>query len=122
MAGQALQRKWWAPLIATALAVLLVAACGGLQPEDPVQALREGGAATAKLKTVTATLKFTKGTISFQGFTLVGAKAVVQLPSDSDTTYTVRQTDLQIGIEVVISGGHVYLHLPFSPFSEVTGK
>src|ERR1700674_5648551 len=108
--------------IASALIGLLIASCGGLQPEDPVQALRQGGAATAKLKTVTASLKFTKGAISFQGFTLVGAKAVVQLPSDSDTTYTVRQADLQIGIEVVISGGHVYLHLPFSPFSEVTGK
>ncbi len=109
-------------LIAGALVALLIAACGGLQPEDPIQALRQGGAATAKLKTVTATLKFTKGAISFQGFALVGAKASVRLPSDSDTTYTVRQQDLQIGLEVVISGGHVYLHLPFSPFSELTGK
>lgn len=109
-------------LFAGALVWVLIAACGGLQPEDPGLALKQGGAATAQLKTVTATLKFTKGTISFQGFTLVKAKAVVKLPSDSDTTYTVRQQDLQIGLEVVISGGHVYLHLPFSPFSEVTGK
>jgi len=109
-------------LVAGAIALLLVAACGGLQPEDPGLALKQGGAATAHLTTVTATLKFTKGTISFQGFTLVKAKAVVKLPSDSDTTYTVRQQDLQIGLEVVISGGRVYLHLPFSPFSEVTGK
>jgi LppX/LprAFG-like lipoprotein len=109
-------------LVAGALVSLLVAACGGLQPEDPGLALKQGGAATAHLTTVTATLKFTKGTISFQGFTLVKAKAVVKLPSDSDTTYTVRQQDLQIGLEVVISGGRVYLHLPFSPFSEVTGK
>lgn len=108
-------------LAAGALVGLLMAACGGLQPEDPVQALQQGGAATAKLKTVTATLKFTKGTVSFQGFALVGAKAAIRLPSDSDTTYTVRQADLQIGLEVVISGGHVYLHLPFSPFTEVTG-
>jgi LppX_LprAFG lipoprotein len=109
-------------LIAGALVGLLIAACGGLQPEDPTQALRQGGAATAQLKTVTATLKVTKGSITFQTFTLVGAKALVRLPSDSDTTYTVRQQDLQIGLEVVISGGRVYLHLPFSPFSEVTGK
>ena len=108
-------------LVAGFLTWLLIAACGGLQPEDPGLALKQGGAATAQLKTVTATLKFTKGTISFQGFTLVKAKAVVKLPSDSDTTYTVRQQDLQIGLEVVISGGRVYLHLPFSPFSEVTG-
>jgi LppX_LprAFG lipoprotein len=109
-------------LVAGAMIGLLIAACGGLQPEDPSLALRQGGAATAKLKTVTANLKFTKGTVSFQGLTLVGAKAVVRLPGDSDTTYTARQQDLQIGVEVVISGGRVYLHLPFSPFSEVTGK
>jgi hypothetical protein len=109
-------------LVAGALVALLIAGCGGLQPEDPGLALKQGGAATAQLKTVTATLKFTKGTISFQGFTLVKAKAVVRLPGDSDTTYTVRQQDLQIGLEVVISGGRVYLHLPFSPFTEVIGK
>jgi hypothetical protein len=108
-------------LLAGALVGLFVAACGGLQPEDPSQALRQGGAATASLKTVTATLKFKNGTISFQTYSLVGAKAVVRLPSDSDTTYTVRVQDYQVGIEVVISGGHVYLHLPFSSFSEVTG-
>ncbi len=108
-------------LVAGALVGLLIAACGGLQPEDPVQALQQGGAATATLKTVTAALKFTKGTISFQGFALVGAKAVVRLPSDSDTTYTVRRQDLQIGLEVVISGGHIYLRYPFTALSEVTG-
>src|ERR1700687_526340 len=108
-------------LVAGALVWRLIAACGGLQPEDPGLALKQGGAATAQLKTVTATLTFTKGTISFQGFTLVKAKAVVRLPRDSDTTYNVRQQDLQIGLEVVISGGHVFLPLPFSPFSEVTG-
>jgi hypothetical protein len=108
-------------LVAAALIGLLITACGGLQPEDPTQALRQGGAATAQLKTVTATLKFKKGTISFQTYALVGAKAVVRLPSDSDTTYTVRVQDYQVGIEVVISGGHVYLHLPFSSFTEVTG-
>jgi hypothetical protein len=102
--------------------VVFVAGCGGLQPEDPAAALREGGAAMASLKTVTATLKFTKGTVSFRGFTLVGAKAAVRLPSDSDVTYTVRQKDLQISLQIVIAGGHVYLHLPFTSFSEVTGQ
>ena len=76
----------------------------------------------ANLKTVTASLKFTKGPISFQGYVLVGAKATVRLPADSDTIYTVRQQDLLIGLEVVISGGHVYLRPPFSKFTEVTGK
>ena len=75
----------------------------------------------AQLKTVTATLKFTKGAVTFQGFTLVSARTSVQLPSDSDTTYTVKQQDISISLEVVISGGHVYLHIPFSSFREVTG-
>jgi LppX_LprAFG lipoprotein len=112
---------------ATAVAVLAltsfaISACGGLQPVDPGQALRDGGAAMAKLNTVTANLKFTKGKISFQGYVLVGAKATVRLPSDSDTVYTVRYQDLLIGLEVVISGGHVYLRPPLSGFTEVTGK
>jgi hypothetical protein len=101
--------------------VVLLAACGGLQPEDPAQALREGGAAMAKVKTVHANLKFTKGTVSFRGFTLVAAKTVVRLPADSDATYTVRQKDVQIALEVIISGGHVYLHLPFSGYNEIAG-
>ena len=76
----------------------------------------------AKLKTVTATLKFTKGSISFQGYVLVDAKATVRLPAESDTVYRVRYQDLLIGLEVVITGGHVYLRPPFSGFTEVTGK
>lgn len=75
----------------------------------------------AKLKTVSATLTFTKGSISFQGFTLARAKTSVRLPGDSDTTYTVKQQDLSISLEVIISGGHVYLHLPFAAFQEMTG-
>ncbi|MDQ6720722.1 MAG: LppX_LprAFG lipoprotein [Candidatus Dormibacteraeota bacterium] len=111
-----------ARLGAVALALLAITACGGLQPEDPGQALREGGAAMAKLKTISANLKFTQGKISFQGYVLVGAKATVRLPTDSDTIYTVRYQDLLIGLEVVISGGHVYLRPPLSGFTEVTGK
>jgi hypothetical protein len=111
-----------AALASVALALLAVSACGGLQPEDPGQALRDGGAAMAKLKTVNATLKFTKGKVSFQGYVLVGAKATVRLPTDSDTIYTVRAQDLLIGLEVVITGGHVYLRPPFSGFNEVIGK
>ena len=99
----------------------LVAGCGGLQPEDPAQALRESGAAMAKLKTVKATLTFAKGTITFQSFSLVKAAAQLRLPSDSDTIYTVRQQDAQFALQVIISGGHVYLHLPFSGYNELTG-
>jgi hypothetical protein len=97
-------------------------ACGGLQAEDPAQVLRDAGAAMAKLSTVTATLKFTKGTISFQGYVLTSATAAVRLPSESDTVYKVKYQDLLIGLEVVITGGHVFLRPPFSGFTVVTGK
>ncbi len=64
----------------------LLAACGGLQPEDPGLVLRQGGAATATLKTVDAAMKVTTGTISFQGFSLVSATAAVRLPDESVET------------------------------------
>lgn len=99
-----------------ALALLVVCACGGLQPEDPALALRQGASATGHLKTVTATLKVTKGTISFQGFALVSATAAIRLPDESDTLYLVRQQDVQLGLEVVIIGGHVFLKPPLLRF------
>jgi len=107
---------------AVAMVSVALNACGGLQAEDPGQVLREAGAAMAKLNTVTATLKFTNGTVSFQGYVLTSATAAVRLPTDSDTVYKVKYQDLLIGLEVVITGGHVYLRPPFSGFTEVTGK
>jgi hypothetical protein len=105
------------------LAVMLVAACGGSQaPVDPARTLRDAATAMAKLSTVKADLKFTKGAITFQGFTLIGAKTSVRLPGDSDTIYTVKQQDLAISLEVLIAGGHVYLHLPFSTYQEMQGS
>ena len=105
------------------MALALVAGCGGSQPAvDPARTLRDAAAAMAKLNTVKADLKFTKGAITFQGFTLVGAKTSVRLPGDSDTIYTVKQGDLAISLEVVIAGGHVYLHLPFSTYQELQGS
>jgi LppX_LprAFG lipoprotein len=109
--------------IGAVLAVMLLAACGGSQaPVDPGKTLRVAADAMAKLNTLKADLKFTKGAISFQGFTLVGAKASVRLPGDSDSIYTVKQQDLAISLEVVIAGGHVYLHLPFSTYQELQGS
>ena len=102
-----------------ALGVLL-AGCGGLQPEDPGLALKQGASAIGSLTTVTATLKVTKGTISFQGFALVSATAAIRLPDVSDTVYLVRQQDLQIGLEVVIIGGHVFLKPPLLRFEPLT--
>jgi LppX_LprAFG lipoprotein len=110
-----------ASFCAAGLVLILLAACGNSPPEDPAAALRGGGTEMAKLKTVHANLKFTKGTVTFRGFTLVAAKAAVRLPGDSDATYTVRQQDVQIALEVIIAGGHVYLHLPFSGYNELTG-
>jgi hypothetical protein len=105
------------------LTLALIAACSGPQPAvDPARTLRDAGAAMATLKTVTANLKFTQGAITFQGFTLVSARTSVRLPSDSDTIYTVKQQDFTISLEVIISGGHVYLHIPFSTFQELTGN
>lgn len=110
-------------VIGAVLAVILVAACGGSQPAvDPARTLRDAATAMGKLNTVKADLKFTKGAISFQGFTLVMAKTSVRLPADSDTVYTVKQQDLAISLEVVIAGGHVYLHLPFSTYQELQGS
>jgi hypothetical protein len=105
------------------LGLAVMASCSGNQPAvDAGQTLRQAAAAMAKLTTVMATLKFTKGAITFQGFTLAGAKTSVRLPADSDTIYTVKQGDLTISLEVIISGGHVYVHLPFSTYTEMTGK
>ena len=107
--------------VASLVAVVgLLAGCGGLQPEDPGLALKQGASAIGGLNTVTATLKVTKGTISFQGFALVSATAAIRLPDVSDTVYLVRQQDLQIGLEVVIIGGHVFLKPPLLRFEPLT--
>ena len=108
-------------IVGAALVAMLLSACGGGEQVDAAKVLRDGAAAMGKLKTVDATLKLTKGSVTLQGFTLVSARTAVRLPADSDTTYTVKQQGVTIGLEVVISGGHVYLRLPFSPLQEVTG-
>src|SRR5712664_916525 len=93
--------------LVSVIALALLAGCQGNQPQvDAAQTLRAAGAAMAKLKTVTATLKFTKGTITFQTYTLASAKTSVRLPADSDTFYTVKKQDFSISLEVLISGGH----------------
>lgn len=113
--------------VIVALAVVLgAAACsnGGQQPApvDAHKVLQDGANALAQLNTVNGTLKFTKGAITFQGFTLVSARTSIQLPTDSDTVYTVKEQDISISLQVVIAGGHTYLHLPFSTFQELSGS
>lgn len=107
--------------LAGAASIALLAACSGSQPSiDGAKVLRDGAAAMSQLKTVSATLKITKGAVSLEGFALVSAKTAVRLPGDSDTTYTVKQQDISFSLEVLITGGHVYLHLPLSPLQEAS--
>ena len=101
-------------------ALALLAGCGGLQPEDPALALRQGGQAMGTLKTVTAVMKVSQGTIGFQGFALVSATAALRLPDESDTTFKVRQNDVQLGLEVVIIHGHAFLKPPLLRFQELS--
>ena len=103
------------------LAVAVVCACTTNENVDPAKVLHDGGAAMGQLKSANATLKLTKGTITIQSFKLVSAKTSVRLPSDSDTIYTVKEEDVSFGLQVVITPGHVYIHVPFSHFQEVTG-
>lgn len=107
---------------ALALALLLLAACGGNPtPVNASKVLRDSAGAMANVRTVNATLKLTKGVVSIKGFTLVSARTAVRMPADSDTVYTVKQQDVSFALEIVIAGGHVYEHIPFTPFREVTG-
>jgi hypothetical protein len=103
------------------LAIAVLCSCTTGSPPDAAKVLRDGGAAMGKLTTATAALKLTKGTITIQSFKLVSAKTSVRLPADSDTIYTVKEQDVSFGLQVVILTGHVYLHVPFSQFQEVTG-
>ena len=108
-----------------ALIVGVVAACGGgtsAPSVDAAKVLREGAAAMGQLKTVAATLKMAKGTVSLQGFQLVSAKTAVRLPVDSDTTYTVKEQDILFSLEVVMTGGKVYVHLPLSTLQEASAS
>ena len=110
-------------LVAAIVVLVTAAACGGgsTPSVDAAKVLRDGAAAMSHLQTVNATLKLTKGTVTLQGFALVSARTSVKLPADSDTTYTVKEQDILFSLEVVISDGHVYVHLPLSSFRELTG-
>ena len=107
--------------MATLAAALVAGACTiGEQPPDPSQVLTKAAKALAGVRSVSANIKFTKAPITFQGFALASAKTSVQLPeSNSDTQYTVKQGDISIGIQVVISDA-TYLRLPFSNFQKLT--
>jgi hypothetical protein len=99
----------------------LVLACSGTAstPPDPATVLRQAGQAMAGLHSVAADVQFGSG-ITIQGLTLSSATTKVAVPGQSDTVIKVKQGDFLVDLRVVTTGGHVYLRLPFSQFTEVT--
>lgn len=73
----------------------------------------------AGLHSVIADVKFGPG-IELQGLTLSSATAKIQLPASSDTVFKLKQGDFLVDLRVVTTGGHVYVRLPFSKFTEAT--
>lgn len=100
------------------VAALMFAACGSQPAGDAAKILRESGTAMAQIQTASATLKVTRGVLSVQSYALSSATTSVRMPSDSDTRYKVKDKDITFSLEVVISGGHTYVLLPFSKFIE----
>ena len=104
-----------------ALLVGLLLACSGpaSSATDATTVLREAGRAMGGLHTVAADVKFGPG-ITLQGLTLSSATTKVQLPGQSDTVIKVKQGDFLVDLRVVTTGGHVFLRLPFSQFTEAS--
>lgn len=99
---------------ALAAALVVIAGCGGGQPSgDATKILRQSAIAMAQVQSVNATLKVTKGTVSVQGFALASATSAVRMPTDSDTTYKVKEQDITFSLQVVIVGKNVYVRVPF---------
>lgn len=99
----------------------LVLACSGpaTTPPDPTAVLRQAGQAMGNLHSVAADVRFGSG-IAVQGLTLSSATTKVAVPGESDTVIKVKQGDFLVDLRVVTTGGHIYLRLPFSQFTEVT--
>src|SRR5215467_6774701 len=100
----------------------LVLACSGPASSaapNPTAVLRQAGQAMGTLHSVAADVKFGPG-IVIQGLTLSSASTKVAVPGESDTVIKVKQGDFLVDLRVVTTGGHIYLRLPFSEFTEVT--
>src|SRR3979411_1804620 len=117
---RALTRPGGATLAVMGMLLMLAACSGpGASPPDPARVLRDAGRAMAGIKSVKADARFGPG-VTLQGLTLTTASSSVQLPDQSDTTFKVKQGDFLVDVRVVTSGGHVYLRLPFSHFTELS--
>lgn len=81
--------------------------------------LRQATQAMSALRSVSADVKFGPG-ITVAGVALTSASSKIQLPSDSDSLFKVKQGDFLVDLRVVTTNGHVYLKLPFSNFTELT--
>ncbi|HEX6548492.1 MAG TPA: LppX_LprAFG lipoprotein [Candidatus Dormibacteraeota bacterium] len=101
------------------LLLALAGACTNSSTPKPETVLQESGQAMAKVKSVSADIAFGPG-LSFQGFTLSSATSKIQVPGDSDTVIKVKQQDFLVDVEVITSGGHVWIKVPFGRFTEVT--
>jgi len=103
------------------LAALAALACSGpaAPPPDPTAVLRQAGQAMSGLHSVGADVKFGPG-VEVNGLTLSSATTSLELPNASDTVFKVKQGDFLVDLRLVTTGGHVYVRLPFSKFTEVT--
>lgn len=104
-------------VVGALVAGLLLVACGNGPSPDAAKVLRDAATAMAGVRSASATLKLTKGSISIEGFTLVSAQTSVRLPSESDTVYKVKERDISFDVEVVITGGKTYIRLPLTNFT-----
>ena len=73
----------------------------------------------SKVHSLGADVTFGQGVV-LQGLTLSSATTQVQLPDQSDTVFKVKQGDFLVDLRVVTTGGHLYVRLPFSQFTEAT--
>lgn len=104
------------------LGVGLGAGCsgpGGAAGPDPKAELRDAGVALGSVHSVTADLTFGPG-ITLQGYTLVSATSKLKPPSDSDSTFKVKQSDFLVDVRVVTVAGGIYLKVPFTPFTQLS--
>ena len=106
-------------LASLAIALVFASCTIGEQPPDAAKVLDRAANVLAVVHTVNANVKFTKSPITFQGFALASARTAVLLPGESDTQYTVKQGDISVGIQVLISNG-TYIRLPFSNFQRLS--